>query len=1146
MSVPRQDATGTLLNDGTVLITGGAVYGTPGTYYSSAEIFHSNTGTFELLGSQMSSLRTSHAATKLTDGRVLITGGSYRDANNTYFTVKKADLYDPSTKTFTPVNDTLLPRERHTSTLLQDGRVLIAGGFGAGREAETYDPITFTFTATTQQMLPGSGSGGQTATLLADGRVLLTGGYGTFGMATTIAQFFDPIAGSFSSAGNLLSPRSLHTATTLANGNILIAAGQNDGACCTAQPGSASVEIYVPGTGFSPAGSLLATRYQHRASVVGSKVLFTGTWGWSAIAGQSGELYDPAITIGLANANFPDGTSGQAYGPLALQGFGGTPTYTVTLASGALPPGLSLTNNAIGGTPTASGTFSFSLSIADSASHSATQAFSIRIDAIVITTASFPTAYVGVPYLTGFSATGVGATTWSLVPNSGSPPPGLTLHANGTIDGTPLQTGFYNFRVQAVDSIGQATQVSRAISVVQPLQITTAYMDDPVPLWNYGWCLGANGGSGPRTWSVVGGTLAPGLSLGANGCFTGQPVKTGSFTFSVQVTDGVQPSTPVQFTHHVGTVDQAVWNIDPQPAPPAIAFGGGVELAQVFKTQMAGVLFGMGFPVACDPNVGLHLEIRGVTAGQPNASVLATSDFPAARVGAFTGPIYYRDLPLTTPLSVTRLTNLAAVLSAPGTCRVTAAQADTQSFTNSNPFGDAFTGSTGSWTALSTSDPTRPDVPFFSFVSDGGVLDFMSTGRNEGTATILPTGSNAGLVLLAGGYTETTQLYNPTTQTINGVLSGRFAASGSLTHLRAHHTATVLPDGWVLVVGGRDDTTGLSTAELYNPNSGTWSSTGQMSTARQGHTATLLSGNRVLIAGGQVDWFAPGLSSTEIFQYDPSTHTGQFSAGPSMAVGRAQHQAVTLNDARVLFSGGWGATLNATAELFTDSGAGSFGPTAGAMQTARADHTATLLSNGKVLIAGGWQIFVNAAAQTGELFDPQTNTFANVGANAARRNHLAARLNDGRVVLAGGDDGAGNPLFTVDVFDPVAATFATAHELVVARGGITGTHLANDKVLAVGGYGPSSTVWQSSELLDPANLFGAAVLPPLDGVAPPKPFAVTLNARAEERAVWSGPACRAPDAEGFRPPAFGTAAVGFTAPVLIDVAVGESPPQQQY
>jgi galactose oxidase-like protein len=568
----------------------------------------------------------------------------------------------------------------------------------------------------------------------------------------------------------------------------------------------------------------------------------------------------------------------------------------------------------------------------------------------------------------------------------------------------------------------------------------------------------------------------------------------------VQVTDGAQPSASVQFTHHVSTVDQAVWTIDQQVAPPTITFGAGVELAQVFKTQMAGDVIAMGMPVSCDANAGVHLEIRGVTAGQPNATVLATGDIAPSLVGTFAPFIpYHRQLHLSAPLAMTRLTELAAVLSSSGTCHVTVAQPDAPGFTNSNPFGDAFTGSTGSWTALSIGDPSRPDVPFFSFTSDGGILDFASSGRSEGTATILTTGINAGLVLLAGGYTETTQLYNPTGATINGVLPGRLAAGASMNLLRAHHTATLLPDGSVLVVGGRDNNTGLASAELYDPATGTWSSAGQMSTARQSHTATLLTGNRVLIAGGQTDWNQPLFSSTEIFEYNPGTHTGQFVPGPSMTVGRAEHKAVPLTDGRVLFTGGWGSE-NATAELFTDSGGnGSFAAT-GAMQIGRADHTATLLNDDRVLIAGGWQLSVNAAALTGEVFDPTTNTFASVGANAARRNHLAVKLDDGRVVLAGGDDGAGTQLFTVDVFDPIPGTFSNAHELVVARGGVTGTHLAaSNKILVVGGWSPSGAAWQSAEVLDPANLFAA--------LAPQRRFGFTLNALAGVGRIWPGPAC---------------------------------------
>ncbi len=186
---------------------------------------------------------------------------------------------------------------------------------------------------------------------------------------------------------------------------------------------------------------------------------------------------------------------------------------------------------------------------------------------------------------------------------------------------------------------------------------------------------------------------------------------------------------------------------------------------------------------------------------------------------------------------------------------------------------------------------------------------------------------------------------NPTDYTIpyndpiNAVPPHRFADRASLSTFRGDHTATVLPDGWVLVVGGSDQSgQALASAEVYNPVTGAWSTVGSLSTARFRHTATLISGGRVLIAGGENNFYLPKFATTEIFVYDSVSHTGSFVAGPEMSAGRADHTATLLTDGsgRVLVAGGWNTSPQGyDAEVYTpDSGIGSFAAT-GAMQQRR-------------------------------------------------------------------------------------------------------------------------------------------------------------------------------------------------------------------
>jgi hypothetical protein len=137
----------------------------------------------------------------------------------------------------------------------------------------------------------------------------------------------------------------------------------------------------------------------------------------------------------------------------------------------------------------------------------------------------------------------------------------------------------------------------------------------------------------------------------------------------------------------------------------------------------------------------------------------------------------------------------------------------------------------------------------------------MNTRRIDHTATLLPNGK----VIVAGGSiygqepTNATELYDP--------VSGTWTLTGSLSTARYGHTATLLPNGKVLVVAGNVfDGYATNTTELYDPASGTWTATRSLSTARERHTATLLPNGKVLVAGGSDNPFVPHyLSSAELF-----------------------------------------------------------------------------------------------------------------------------------------------------------------------------------------------------------------------------------------------------------------------------------------
>jgi hypothetical protein len=264
----------------------------------------------------------------------------------------------------------------------------------------------------------------------------------------------------------------------------------------------------------------------------------------------------------------------------------------------------------------------------------------------------------------------------------------------------------------------------------------------------------------------------------------------------------------------------------------------------------------------------------------------------------------------------------------------------------------------------------------------------MSTTRDLHTATLLPNGK----VLLAGGPGATAELYDPA--------SGAFTVTGSMSVPRAGQTATLLSTGKVLLVGGNNVTGVLASAELYDPATGMFSFTGNLTDGRTFHTATLLGNGKVLIVGGS----GPKASLITAELYDPAS--GTFSPTGSLVTARASHTASLLNNSKVLIAGGStdGNPL-ASAELY-DIASGSFAAT-GTMVSKRQSHVAVMLSNGNVLLAGG-----SLGDYTAELYDPVAGTFTQTGSMANDRSlGVAALLTDGRVLVAGGSDFASADIY---------------------------------------------------------------------------------------------------------------------------------------
>jgi hypothetical protein len=360
-------------------------------------------------------------------------------------------------------------------------------------------------------------------------------------------------------------------------------------------------------------------------------------------------------------------------------------------------------------------------------------------------------------------------------------------------------------------------------------------------------------------------------------------------------------------------------------------------------------------------------------------------------------------------------------------------------------------------TATPSAAPSRIHKPGGEFVATGS----MTMGRDSHTATLLPDGR----VLIAGGssYDEarSAELYDPKT--------GTFAPTGFMLTGQVLATATLLLNGRVLFVGGWELSGGVwdgydtsnrilsASAELYDPKTGTFARTGSLAQARSYHTATRLLDGRVLIAGGVVndagDPDAAATATAEI--YDPAT--GKFTSAGSMTTPRWHHSATLLKDGRVLMAGSFS---DPTAELY-DPVKGTFSRT-GSMKSTTGYHTATRLQDGRVLIAGGGD--PGSSFSLAEIYDPGTGEFSPTGPMINNCNFFepigartsAPLLADGRVlvpdVIYGG--GIGDEIGSVELYDPVTGTFTKGPPMSRFRSGFTDTLLSDGSVLYTGNQRP--------------------------------------------------------------------------------------------
>ncbi len=320
----------------------------------------------------------------------------------------------------------------------------------------------------------------------------------------------------------------------------------------------------------------------------------------------------------------------------------------------------------------------------------------------------------------------------------------------------------------------------------------------------------------------------------------------------------------------------------------------------------------------------------------------------------------------------------------------------------------------------------------------------MNVARAAHTATLLPDGK----VLIAGGFREdgtseiaiaSAEIFDPATKA--------FTLTGDMNEPRDGHTATLLPNGQVLITGGWNQSSRTATAELYDPQTGKFEYTGSMMAPRQGLTATLLKNGQVLIAGGDSARNTPQLTAE---LYDPATKT--FVSTGTLNTGRSAHTSTLLDDGTVLVVGGTSGndTILSSAEIY-DPGTGKFTLTGNANMI-RYKHGAVLLKDGNVLILGGSnQNDWTGKYKSAEIYNVKTGMFTRTSDMNGKRFKLADAallLPDGNVLVGGGNR-------IIEIFDAQSQRFIPGGTLDNDYFYTVSTLLKNGSVLITGGYDPT-------------------------------------------------------------------------------------------
>jgi hypothetical protein len=396
----------------------------------------------------------------------------------------------------------------------------------------------------------------------------------------------------------------------------------------------------------------------------------------------------PAPSLSISTTSLSSGQVQVAYSA-SLAATGGTAPYSWSAVSGSLPVGLSMASNGVvSGTPTTSGTSSFTVQATDSGSpaQTATKALSITIaaaapGALQITTTGLSSGQVQVAYSASLTATGGTVPySWSVV--SGSLPAGLSMASTGAVSGTPTTSGTSSFTVQATDSGSPAQTATKALSITiaaaapSALQITTTNLSSGQVQVAYSASVTATGGTQPYSWSVASGSLPAGVNMTSSGVISGTPTASGASSFTVQVKDSAATAQTANQSLSINVSAPASIGVTVTPAPATVIAGQ----TQWFVATVTGTT-----------NTAVTWSVNSVAGGNSTVGTISTS-------GQYTAPAA-----VPSPATVT----VTATSQADSTTSASASVTDVTAATGS--ISVQFTGATPTQAVLSYTAPdTNP------------------------------------------------------------------------------------------------------------------------------------------------------------------------------------------------------------------------------------------------------------------------------------------------------------------------------------------------------------------------------------------------------------------------------------------------------